>query len=161
VRDRRSIVYVAKVAPASWIASSVTVGTRLPAHATVFGRVLLRDMSLEQLRVLYPEEHLERHTAQTPDTTLALFDLLQSDRAQACVVGEGYFESSISTVAAAVRNETGSIVSALGATVPYTSIEPALRDSLILNIGEAANELSAALGYSARKQAGAQVVRIA
>ena len=161
VRDRRSIVYVAKVAPASWIASSVTVGTRLPAHATVFGRVLLSDMSLEQLRALYPEEHLERHTAQTPGNTLALFDMLQSDRLQDCVVGEGYFEISISTVAAEVRNETGSIVAALGATVPYTSIEPAQRDSLILNICEAAHELSAALGYSARKQAGAQVVRIA
>jgi DNA-binding IclR family transcriptional regulator len=161
VRDRRNIVYVAKVAPASWIASSVTVGTRLPAHATVFGRVLLRDMSLDQLRALYPEEHLEQHSAQTPSTTLALFDLLQSDKGQACVVGEGFFESSISTVAAEVRNETGAIVAALGATVPYASIEPVLRESLITNIGEAANELSAALGYSARKQADGQVVRIA
>ena len=161
VRDRRSIVYVAKVAPASWIASSVTVGTRLPAHATVFGRVLLRDMSLDQLRALYPEEHLEQHTEQTPATTLALFDLLQSDREQTCVVGQGFFESSISTVAAEVRNETGAIVAALGATVPYATIDPALRESLITNIGEAADELSAALGYSARKQAGGQVVRIA
>lgn len=161
VRDRRSVVYVAKVAPASWIASSVTVGTRLPAHATVFGRLLLSDMSLDQLRVLYPEEHLERHTAQTPATTLALFDMLQSDRAQPCVVGEGFFESSISTVAAAVRNETGAIVAALGATVPYTSIEPALRESLITNIGEAATELSAALGYSVRTKPSGQVVRIA
>ena len=161
VRDQRSIVYVAKVAPASWIASSVTVGTRLPAHATVFGRLLLSDMSLEQLRALYPEEHLERHTAQTPVTTLALFDMLQFDKAHTCVVGEGYFESSISTVAAAVRNEAGAIVAALGATVPYTNIESTLRESLVTNIGEAAYELSAALGYSGRKNPVGQVVRIA
>jgi len=160
VRDRRSIVYVAKVAPASWIASSVTVGTRLPAHATVFGRLLLGDMTLDQLRALYPEDHLERHTAQTPATTLALFNLLQLDRAQTCVVGEGFFESSISTVAAAVRNETGAIVAAMGATVPYASIEPPLRDSLVANIGDAANELSAALGYSARPRMGGQVLSL-
>lgn len=161
VRDRRSIVYVAKVAPASWIASSVTVGTRLPAHATVFGRLLLSDMSLDQLRALYPEDHLEKYTRQTPATTLALFDMLQAGKDQACLVGEGFFESSISTVAAAVRNESGAIVAALGATVPYPSIEPALRDSLIKNIAEAADELSAALGYSSRKKASAQVMRLA
>lgn len=164
VRDKRSIVYVAKVAPASWIASSVTVGTRLPAHATVFGRILLADMSLDQLRALYPEEHLERYTDQTPATSLALFDLLQADKhdnATTCVVGEGFFESSISTVAAAVRNESGAIVAALGATVPYTTIEPTLRESLVLHIGQAANELSAALGYSPSKRASAHVVRLA
>lgn len=161
LRDGRSIVYVAKVAPASWIASSVTVGTRLPAHATVFGRLLLSDMSLDQLRALYPEDHLEGYTAQTPATTLALFDMLQSDREQACVVGEGFFESSISTVAAVVRNETGAIVAGLGATVPYPTIEPTLRERLITSVSEAAVELSAALGYSARKKASAHVTRIA
>ncbi len=161
VRDNRSIVYIAKVAPASWIASSVTVGTRLPAYATVFGRLLLSDMSLDQLRALYPEEHLERYSDQTPATTLALFDLLQADKEKTCLVGEGFFEKSISTVAATVRNETDSIVAALGVTVPYASIEPELRSNLIQHVGEAANELSTALGFSSRKKSTAQVLRMA
>ena len=59
VRDGRSIVYVAKVAPPTPFASSVTVGTRLPAHATVLGRILLEDLTLPQLRALYPEDKLE------------------------------------------------------------------------------------------------------
>ena len=59
VRDGRSIVYVAKVAPPTPFASSVTVGTRLPAHATVLGRILLEDLTLVQLRALYPEDQLE------------------------------------------------------------------------------------------------------
>ncbi|MBA4005388.1 MAG: IclR family transcriptional regulator, partial [Delftia sp.] len=62
VRDGRSIVYVAKVTPPTPLTSSVRVGTRLPAHATALGRVLLADLSLSELRTLYPEEHLEAHT---------------------------------------------------------------------------------------------------
>lgn len=161
VRDRRSVVYVAKVTPASWIASSVTIGTRLPAHATVFGRLLLADMTLEQLRQLFPEEHLEAHTEQTPATTLALFNLIQADREQTCVVGEGFFEKSISTVGASVRNEKGEIVAAIGITVPYSKIDADLREILVSNICLAASELSAALGYSPSRARRGNVVRLA
>lgn len=49
VRDGRSIVYVAKVSPSTPLSSSVNVGTRLPAHATVLGRILLQDLSLGEL----------------------------------------------------------------------------------------------------------------
>jgi DNA-binding IclR family transcriptional regulator len=61
-------------------ASSVTVGTRLPAHATVLGRVLLEDLTLPQLRALYPEEKLETFSPSTPKTVNELFDMVQADR---------------------------------------------------------------------------------
>ena len=80
VRDGRSIVYVAKVTPPTPLTSSVRVGTRLPAHATALGRVLLADLSLSELRTLYPEEHLEAHTPKTPRTVLDLFNLVEADR---------------------------------------------------------------------------------
>ena len=79
VRDGRSIVYVAKVSPSTLLTSTVNVGTRLPAHATVLGRILLQDLSLGDLRELYPEEHLEQFSPNTPKTVLELFDLVQSD----------------------------------------------------------------------------------
>src|SRR5258708_8126964 len=75
VRDGRSIVYVAKVTPPTPLTSSVRLGTRLPAHATALGRVLLADLSLSELRTLYPEEHLQAHTPNTPPTALPLFNL--------------------------------------------------------------------------------------
>src|SRR5450830_956988 len=55
VRDGRSIVYVAKSVTQTAFASHVNVGTRLPAHATVLGRVLLEDLTLAELRELYPK----------------------------------------------------------------------------------------------------------
>lgn len=160
VRDGRSIVYVAKVTPPSWVASAVTVGTRLPAHATVFGRILLSDLTLEQLRELYPEEHLERYTGQTPATPLELFNLVQADRACDCVVGEGFFEAGISTVAAAVRDQGGHVIAALGATLPFPRIEPDVRENLVTHIRAAALELSSALGYSQTRGRVGNVIKL-
>lgn len=148
VRDGRSIVYVAKVAPPTPFASSVSVGTRLPAHATVLGRILLEDLSLPQLRALYPEEHLEGFSPNTPKTVIELFDLLQADRARGHVIGEGFFESNISTIAAPVRDHGGQIVAALGATITSSRIEEGRSDEMVQAVRRTADAISGLLNYS-------------
>ena len=79
IRDGRQIVYVAKVSPPTPLSSSVTVGTRLPAHATVLGRVLLEDLTLSELRALYPEDTLEPFSASTR-TPISLIARLSTSR---------------------------------------------------------------------------------
>jgi DNA-binding IclR family transcriptional regulator len=148
VRDGRSIVYVAKVAPPTPFASSVTVGTRLPAHATVLGRILLEDLSLVQLRALYPEERLESFSPSTPVTVDQLYDMVQTDRQRGYVLGEGFFESNISTVAAPVRDHGGHIVAALGATVGSGHIDQARMDEMVQRVRETAESISGLLNYS-------------
>ncbi|MNH16426.1 Pca regulon regulatory protein [compost metagenome] len=148
VRDGRSIVYVAKVSPPSVFSSAVTVGTRLPAHATVLGRILLADLSLSELRELYPEEHLEQFSPCTPKTVLELFDLVQADRLRGYVSGEGFFESTISTVAAPVRDDSGQVVAALGLTIPTVQIGHVNFDNLLGQVRGSADELSRLLNYT-------------
>ena len=148
VRDGRSIVYVAKVSPPSVFSSAVNVGTRLPAHATVLGRILLEDLSLSELRELFPEDHLEQHSPCTPKNALELFDMVQADRQRGFVSGEGFFESSISTVAAPVRDESSKIVAALGVTVPTAQIAHVNFNELLLQVRRSADELSRLLNYN-------------
>jgi len=148
VRDGRSIVYVAKVSPPSVFSSAVNVGTRLPAHATVLGRILLEDLSLSELRELFPEEHLEQHSPCTPKNALELFDMVQADRQRGFVSGEGFFESSISTVAAPVRDGSSKIVAALGVTVPTAQIAHVNFNELLLQVRRSADELSRLLNYN-------------
>ncbi|NCE88655.1 IclR family transcriptional regulator [Pseudomonas sp. L13] len=148
VRDGRSIVYVAKVSPPSVFSNAVNVGTRLPAHATVLGRILLEDLSLAELRELYPEEHLEQHSPCTPKTVMALFDLVQADRQRGFVSGEGFFESAISTVAAPVRDQSDGIVAALGVTIPTAQIGHVNFEELLNQVRRSADELSRLLNYN-------------
>ncbi len=152
VRDGRSIVYVAKVTPPTPLTSSVRVGTRLPAHATALGRVLLADLSLSELRTLYPEEHLEAHTPKTPRTVLDLFNLVEADRERGHVFSEGFYESSICTIAAPVRDHSGRVVAALGTTVPAPHVEEGRAETLIAGVCDAAAELSELLNYRPQTQ---------
>ncbi len=156
VRDGRSIVYVAKVKPPTPLTSSVRVGTRLPAHATLLGRVLLADLSLPELRVLYPEEQLEVFSNRTPSTVMDLFNLVQADRERGYVYGAGYYENSISTIAAPVRDHTGMVVAALGATLASQGVESETLPELVDKVCIAADKLSALMNY--RPPVSAQVL---
>ncbi|CAN5735206.1 IclR family transcriptional regulator [soil metagenome] len=160
VRDGRSIVYVAKVTPPTPLSSSVRVGTRLPAHATVLGRVLLGDLNLSELRRLYPEERLESFSAGTPKTVLELFDMVDSDRQVGYVLGEGFFEASISTVAAPVRDHSTRIIAALGVTIPSAQIDAHRIDELVQRVRSAANDLSRLMNYSPRPDESRNIVTL-
>ena len=147
VRDGRDIVYVHRSSPRSPFATSVSVGTRLPAHATVLGQVLLGDLSLAALRALYPEGKLAHFTDHTPTTVPALFDAVQRTRERGWVLAEAYFEPQISTVAAPVHDAGGHVVAAIGLTVPGAGIPAEQREPLVERVRDAAAELSARLNY--------------
>lgn len=163
VRDRRDVVYLHRAATRSPFATAVAVGTRLPAHATVLGHVLLGDLSLADLRALYPEPALTVHSPRTPHDSAALFKEVQATRERGWVLAEAYFEPHICTVAAPVRDESGHVVAAIGLTVPGTSIAPELHEPLVLATRAAAAELSERLNHRAADaagDAGERVVRL-
>lgn len=147
VRDGRSIVYVAKVVPPTPLTSSVHVGTRLPAHATVLGRILLGDTSLDELRRLYPEKRLEAFSGNTPKTVSELFEMARVDRERGYALGEGFFEASISTIAAPVHDHTDRIVAALGITIASPHIDPSRVEALVRAVRASADELSRLLDH--------------
>nr|WP_124080723.1 IclR family transcriptional regulator [Pigmentiphaga humi] len=147
VRDETDIVYVAKAAATTLMASSVNVGTRLPAHATVLGRVLMADMTLEQLAGLYPDGKLAVVNSFTPRNVQELHALLLQDRRRPYLLHEGFFDSGISTLAAPVREQGGAIAAALGVAMPAVPIEPARLQQLARAVCESAAELSSLLNY--------------
>lgn len=147
VRDRRDIVYILHAASSSPFASSVSIGARLPAHATVLGHILLGDLSFSELKSLYPEPRLEAVSSHTPSNVEQLFDLAQRTRTQGYVMAEAFFEAHISTVAAPVFGESGHIVAALGVTVPGATIPLERRGALVASVIGAATELSTLLNF--------------
>lgn len=150
IRDGRDIVFVAKAQSHAPIFSSVkvNVGTRLPAHATTHGQVLMGDLTLGELRALYPEPRLERFTPSTPETVEALFERIREDAERGYAVSESSFERGISVVSAPVRNDAGRIAAVVTTTIPRPGIDAQLLDGgLIEKVRHAANELSTRLNY--------------
>ncbi len=149
VRDGRSVVYVARSVVQRPFTNTVQLGTRLPAHATIFGRVLLRDLSYEQLLDLYPEEQLHASTDKTPATAAELFKRIQADKKQDYVFEQGYFEPSVSTLAVPVFGYRGAVVAALGVTVPSARVDTLDLTQLAAQACAAARQLSQLLDHVA------------
>ena len=153
IRDQRDVVFVAKAQTHDPMFSSVKVhvGTRLPAHATVHGQVLMGDLTYEELRQLYPDAQLERFTDRTPATVEELNERVRESAALGYAVSEASFERGISVVTAPVRDQTGRIVAALTVTVPRSDIgEAGEREPLIAAVCNAAINLSTRLNYRPR-----------
>ncbi|WP_321815367.1 MULTISPECIES: IclR family transcriptional regulator [unclassified Paraburkholderia] len=149
IRDQRDVVFVAKAQTREPMFSSVKVhvGTRLPAHATVHGQVLMGDLTLVELRALYPEKQLERFTERTPATVADLYARVREFAEQGYALSEASFETGISVVSAPVRDQSTRIVAALTATVPRSDIGDVERGPLVSAVCAAAMELSACLNY--------------
>lgn len=150
IRDQRDVVFVAKAQSHEPLFSSVKVhvGTRLPAHATVHGHVLMGDLSLSALKVLYPEAQLEKYTERTPATVEELYERVEECALLGYGLSEASFERGISVVTAPVRDHSGAIVAAVAATVPRSDIGVDEEKSrLVEAICAAAFELSTRLNY--------------
>jgi DNA-binding IclR family transcriptional regulator len=148
VRDGAEVVVVLKASPATAFATNVSVGTRLPAHATVLGRVLLADIDDEALRALYPGATLPRVSAGSPATLGDLKRLLREDRTRGYAISESFFEQGVSAVAAPVRDESGATVAAISVAAQRPTLDPAeLRERLVEQVVGAAAELSSRLNY--------------
>jgi DNA-binding IclR family transcriptional regulator len=146
--DGRDAVFIAKAASSERVFGTVKIGTRLPAHATGVGQVLLGDYSKEALRKLFPERKLEQFTAHTPANIAALYETVQEDVKRGYGVSESFFEQGISTIAAPVRDHHGKIVAAISVTVPQQQLDAELLTSgLIDKVRAAARDLSQRLNY--------------
>ncbi|GAB2754625.1 IclR family transcriptional regulator domain-containing protein [Streptomyces bullii] len=110
------IQYIARAATNRVMSVNITVGTRLPAHATSLGRVLLADLPAS-------ERHLGEPHAPTPHTvtsTTALTGVLSEVRAEGYALVDEELEEGLRSIAVPIRDRTGRVVAALNTAMHAT-----------------------------------------
>lgn len=120
VLDGSDVVYVARSTGSRVLEAVIHVGTRLPAHATSMGRVLLASLSDEEVRERYAEGIED---ALTPHTITSLPEFtaeLARVRRQGWCVLDQEFEIGLTTLAAPVRGAGGQVIAALN--LPMASV---------------------------------------
>ncbi len=147
VRDGREVVVVAKSAGRSVMFNSIQVGARLPAHATVLGRVLLADLTAQELQDLYAGVTLETFSAHTPTTVAALKHMIDADAQRGYGISQGSYDAGISTVAAPVFSERQHVAAVINVTVSANRIAAASMDPLVAEVCRAARSLSQRLNH--------------
>lgn len=123
VLENREVLYLARRTPNLHLVSNVRIGSRLPAHATTLGRIILAHKPASEVQTLFAGAKLKAATAKTPTTVAALLKQIAADRAAGLAWSSSHFEAGISSVAAAIFNHSGACIGAINVTGPSRSFE--------------------------------------
>lgn len=124
------------------LAHGLHLGSRLPAHATSTGRVLLAAMEDDALAAWLAARTLPRLTAHTVTQPAELLPLLHQVRAQDFCIAVEEHELGVQAAAVPLRDATGHTVAALNVVAaPQRVAARALENQLVPLLQEAAREL--------------------
>ncbi|MCU1606621.1 MAG: Transcriptional regulator, IclR family [Modestobacter sp.] len=149
--DGAEVVYVARVPVRRIMSINVSVGTRVPAHATSMGRVLLAwapDELVDEVLLRYPPQAI---TTNTVTDVGALRAALAEVRRQGWSTVSEELETGLLSASAPVRDRSGAVVAALASSTSTgrSTVEQLEREVVPLLV-ETADRLSADLGGTAR-----------
>jgi DNA-binding IclR family transcriptional regulator len=148
VLDGTDVLYLVRRTPNTPLASNIRVGSRLPAHATTMGRMLLAFMTPVDIETLYAGRELQRFSDHTATTLAALQANVEADRRAGIAWSDAYFERGISSAAVAVFDFAGSPVGAINVSGPVaTFAEDGRRATIGRELRAAGMEISRRLGW--------------
>ena len=124
ILDGRDVVYMVREVPKSQLVSNVREGTRLPAHATTMGRMMLAHLTAPELFDLYAGTPMPEYSSVTATTPDALFNQLQADRARGIVWSDGNFEPMIGSCACPVLDHGARVVASINLSGPNEAFVP-------------------------------------
>lgn len=152
VLDGRDIVYIARVPAKRIMSINLVVGSRLPAHCTSMGKVLLSALSPEALAAFFALGPLERRSERTICDQARLRKELSGVREVGYAFADGESELGIRTVAAPLVDRTGEVQAAINVTGHASRVSKKdLRRVYLPLLLEAAEGISRALGADPSK----------
>jgi IclR family pca regulon transcriptional regulator len=144
VLDGDDILYVARTPTRRLMTLNVTVGSRLPAHATSKGRVLLAFLPEAELAAYFRRSALQPYTDSTVVGEDELRTILGQVHEQGWAIVDQQLEEGLCSVAAPIVNPDGRVSAALSVCAHAGRVDPAtLRDQFLPLVLETARRISA------------------
>jgi IclR family transcriptional regulator, pca regulon regulatory protein len=158
--DLPDIVYVARVPTRRIMTVGLSVGSRLPAHATSMGRVLLAELGEEELEAFLATGPFDVRTDRTQVAPDELRTAIRRVREQGWAMVDQELELGLRSIAAPVRGTDGRAIAALNlaAAAPRVGLDE-LRGHLLPLLLATAEQVSTAFARSGRTTTGRDAVR--
>jgi IclR family KDG regulon transcriptional repressor len=118
VLDGSDIVYLEKKGQGQVLTVATRVGGRNPAYASSMGKILLADLSENELNAILGRGKLKKLTPNTIDEIPKLIEELAKIREQGFALDNEETFPGIRCVGAPVRDGRGRVIAAVSATVP-------------------------------------------
>jgi IclR family pca regulon transcriptional regulator len=151
ILDRREILYLSCIQTKSGFLSTMNVGTRLPAHGTPMGWLLLAERTARELAALYPERPFMALTDQTPRNVAELTQRVATAVAAGYAISHGAVEPGGSSIAAPVRDRDGRVIAAIDISAPDSAFDMAQFDTRdVREVVATAQRISLRLGHVVR-----------
>lgn len=145
----RDVVYLARIATRRSIASTVHVGTRLPARLTTMGRILLSGLPGNAVRDLYRDEPFAAHDGKAPRSMEGFLEQLAEDGVKGVVVQNSGYEPGVASIAAPIRDMSGQIIAAINiSVVALLTNDTELKGPLKAEVLATAEAISQDLGHN-------------
>lgn len=107
------VVYVARVPGRRILSVSLDIGTRLPAYCTAMGRILLADLSADELETFLAQATIDRRTPKTVIERPLLADIIQRAKSDGFVIIDEELELGLRSIAVPIKDRTGRTVAAI------------------------------------------------
>jgi IclR family pca regulon transcriptional regulator len=134
VLSGHDVVYVARVAGARLVSVGLHVGTRLPAHCTSMGRVLLCELPDAKLAEFLNSATIEKKTDKTLTDPAALKSAIRKAAQDGFSIVDEELEIGLRSLAVPIRDLSGRIVAAINVSTQSarTSVDEMEQDFLPL-----------------------------
>jgi IclR family pca regulon transcriptional regulator len=147
VLDGPDVVYVARVPARRIMSINLVVGSRLPAHATSMGKVLLAALPADALDAYFAGEPLHAMTKRTIVREQTLRQVLKQVRQQGWAFSDEESEMGVRTVAAPIADHAGQVQAAINASGHAARVSMKdLKKLYLPRLLECAQQISRALG---------------
>jgi IclR family transcriptional regulator, pca regulon regulatory protein len=113
ILDGEDVVYVVRVPGTKLMTIAVNVGSRMPAHATSMGRVLLAGLTDEQLERYLASARLERFLPQTATDRHTLRERILAARTDGYAIVDQELEEGLIAVSVPIHDRMHRVVAAV------------------------------------------------
>ncbi len=140
VLDETDIVYIARAQTRRIMSVGLSVGSRLPAHCTSMGRVLLANLPPDELEGLLSRAPLRAMTERTVTDPAALLQVLAQVRQRGFALVDQELEIGLRSLSVPVVSAGGQVVAAMNVSAQAQRVQRREMESRFLPVLQAAAE---------------------
>ncbi len=149
VLDNGRAVYVEKVeSEKSFIKMDIWVGHRLPIHTTAIGKVLVSQLSNEEILEILELRGMERKTRNSITSPKPFLRVLKKVREFGFALDNEENSDDVRCIAAPIYDKNGEIIAALGTSNTILHIDEKNLPGIIELVKKAARQVSKQMGFN-------------